>query len=106
MSSNVKIQANQNGQFFLTIPKTIGEIMDLKQSDVFEFNLDRDFNIFLRRVEGKTKSIHRKIQCTTNNQFIITIPKTLCEILSLGQGENIRFELTKKFELLLKIIKK
>jgi bifunctional DNA-binding transcriptional regulator/antitoxin component of YhaV-PrlF toxin-antitoxin module len=106
MAVDVKIQKNQNGQFFLTIPKTIGEILNLKQSDVFEFKLNKNFDIFLKKVDKKTKSIHRKLQRTTNKQFIITIPKTLCEILLIGQEEKIKFELTKSFELHLKIIKK
>ena len=43
-----------------------------------------------------------KVQKTTNNQHIITIPKTLAEIFDIEQGTELEFKVNERGEIVLR----
>jgi bifunctional DNA-binding transcriptional regulator/antitoxin component of YhaV-PrlF toxin-antitoxin module len=50
--------------------------------------------------------IRRRVQKTSNDQYVITIPKTLVELLSIRKGAVIDFSINDKGEIVLRRAKR
>jgi antitoxin component of MazEF toxin-antitoxin module len=48
----------------------------------------------------------RKVQKTSQDQYTITIPKTLIEVLNITKGTEFEFSLNDKMELVLKPLRR
>ncbi len=88
-----RLQKTNKEQYILTIPKTLVEILAWQNKDEIEFKLETN-SILIKKSEKKSK-ITRNLQKTNKEQYLLTIPKTLIEILNWANKENIQFVLEK-----------
>jgi antitoxin component of MazEF toxin-antitoxin module len=54
----------------------------------------------------KFMGTRRKVQKTSQDQYTITIPKTLIEVLGINKGSEFEFVLSKNMELVLKPVRR
>ena len=80
----VKVFVSKRGQFRLTIPKHIVDILDLKHRDALDFILEKG----LWRIK---KGNNVKVHFWNNNQVKINLPKELANRMKLYPNCELKF---------------
>ena len=53
MSNKMKIQKLFSGQYVVTVPKSLVEVLDLKGGDLVEWGLNKKMELILRKVRDE-----------------------------------------------------
>jgi len=85
-----KLQKTNKDQHILTIPKSIVQILNWQNKDAIEFGFEKG-KIAITKAKVKNKTLTRKLQKTNKDQFILTIPKTLTQLLNWQNKDEIEF---------------
>lgn len=100
-SNMAKIQRTSNDQYTITIPRALAEALNLTKGSCIEYKIDGPNQFILHKVDSAQKSAHVKIQVTSGNQHIITIPKIFAESLGFTQGTIVTFQINQNMDLIM-----
>ncbi len=88
-----RLQRTNKGQYTLTIPKQLVRILGLGEQDAVAFGLSGGEVTLQKSVRAGTT---RKVQRTDKDQYTVTVPKPLVELLGLQEHDKLEFCLTGK----------
>lgn len=91
MALTRRLQRTAKGQYTLTVPKALVELLRLKEQQPLAFSLD-GVSIVLH-VKPAARSLTRRLQRTKKDQYTLTVPKALVELIGLKVQDALEFSL-------------
>ncbi|MBS3176807.1 hypothetical protein J4457_06255 [Candidatus Woesearchaeota archaeon] len=92
-----RLQRTGRDQYILTIPKHLVQILRWQEHQLLSFGFEKG-RLSVETTEQEqqlAQHLARKLQCTPKQQFTLTIPKHLVQILHWQNKDEIQFDFEK-----------
>lgn len=92
MALTRRLQRTAKSQYTLTVPKALVELLRLKEQQRLAFSLEGAS--ILLHTKPVARGLTRRLQRTKKDQYTLTIPKALVELLGLKEQDLLAFSLS------------
>lgn len=90
-----RLQRTNKDQYLLTIPKHLVDLLNWQDKAEIEFGFtDGRITLKTRKPGLKKGKLTRRLQKTNKDQYLLTIPKHLVDLLNWQQKSSIEFGFT------------
>ena len=87
-----RLQRTNKDQYLLTTPKHLVDLLNWHDKAEIEFGFtDGRITLKARKPGFKKGKLSRRLQMTNKNQYLLTIPKHLVDLLNWQQKSSIEF---------------